>query len=108
MGNRDAGAINGNCDMAGAKHHDYHLVNPSVWPMIGSLAALVMFFGAVMWMHTDYFGGSGAKASALELAAHMARRLDIPLTIRAMRASGVSEEEILRVTATLEKYKALV
>ena len=22
--------------MSGAKHHDYHLVNPSVWPLIGS------------------------------------------------------------------------
>ena len=68
MGNHPAGAKNGNCDMAGAKHHDYHLVNPSVWPMIGSLAALVMFFGAVMWMHTDYFGGSGKWVFGLGVA----------------------------------------
>ena len=27
--------------------------------MIGSIAALVMFFGLVMWMHADYFGGAG-------------------------------------------------
>ena len=45
--------------MSGAKHHDYHLVNPSVWPLIGSFAALVMFFGLVMFMHDDYFGGVG-------------------------------------------------
>ena len=45
--------------MSGAKHHDYHLVNPSVWPLIGSAAALVMFFGLVMFMHADYFGGAG-------------------------------------------------
>lgn len=45
--------------MSGAKHHDYHLVNPSVWPLIGSVAALVMFFGLVMAMHTDHFGGIG-------------------------------------------------
>lgn len=45
--------------MAGAKNHDYHLVNPSIWPMIGSLAAMVMFGGLVMWMHDDYFGASG-------------------------------------------------
>jgi hypothetical protein len=45
--------------MAGAKQHDYHLVNPSVWPLIGSVAALVMFFGLVMAMHADYFGGAG-------------------------------------------------
>src|SRR3546814_13987218 len=44
--------------MAVAKHHDYHLVNPSVWPRIGSISALVMFFGAVMWMHDDYFGAT--------------------------------------------------
>ncbi len=37
--------------MAGAKHHDYPLVNPSVWPLFGSVAALVMFFGLVMAMH---------------------------------------------------------
>ena len=43
--------------MAGAKHHDYHLVNPSVWPLIGSVAALTMFFGLVMTMHADHFGG---------------------------------------------------
>src|SRR3546814_12000723 len=54
--------------MAGAKHHDYHLVNPSVWPMIGSIAALVMFFGAVMWMHDDYFGATGKWVFGLGVA----------------------------------------
>ena len=52
------GQSNGNCDMAGAKNHDYHLVNPSIWPLFGSLAAFVMFFGLVMTMHADYFGGA--------------------------------------------------
>ena len=51
-----------------AKHHDYHLVNPSVWPMIGSIAALVMFFGGVMWMHADYFGGAGKWVFGLGVA----------------------------------------
>src|SRR3546814_704855 len=54
--------------MAGAKHHDYHLVNPSVWPMIASIAALVMFFGGVMWMHADYFGGAGKWVFGLGVA----------------------------------------
>lgn len=37
--------------MAGAEvKHDYHLVNPSPWPFIGSMASTVMMFGAVMWM----------------------------------------------------------
>ena len=39
--------------MAGAKNHPYHLVNPSVWPLIGALSALLMFMGMVFWMH-DY------------------------------------------------------
>ncbi len=37
--------------MAGAEvKHDYHLVNPSPWPLIGSLAAAAMMIGAVVWM----------------------------------------------------------
>jgi cytochrome c oxidase subunit III len=35
---------------AHAKHHDYHLVNPSPWPFVGSVSAFVMAVGAVMWM----------------------------------------------------------
>ena len=29
-------------------HHDYHLVKPSVWPLVGSIAALVMAWGLVV------------------------------------------------------------
>jgi cytochrome c oxidase subunit III len=37
--------------MAGiAKNHDYHLVDPSPWPFVGSVSAFVMAVGAVMWM----------------------------------------------------------
>jgi cytochrome c oxidase subunit 3 len=36
---------------AHAKHHDYHLVNPSPWPFVGSLAAFVLAVGAIMYMH---------------------------------------------------------
>jgi cytochrome c oxidase subunit 3 len=42
---------------AHAKHHDYHLVNPSPWPLVGSLSALFMAIGAVMWMKTLEVGG---------------------------------------------------
>jgi len=39
--------------MAGAEvKHDYHLVNPSPWPIIGSIAAASMMIGAVAWMHS--------------------------------------------------------
>jgi cytochrome c oxidase subunit 3 len=34
---------------AGVKH-DYHLVNPSPWPFLGSLFAAVMAVGGVVWM----------------------------------------------------------
>lgn len=36
--------------MAGTKNHDYHIIDPSPWPLIGSIGALVMAFGAVFWM----------------------------------------------------------
>ncbi|GLK78557.1 cytochrome c oxidase subunit 3 [Methylopila turkensis] len=36
---------------AHAKHHDYHLVDPSPWPFLASMAAFVTAIGAVLWMH---------------------------------------------------------
>jgi len=33
-----------------AVKHDYHLVNPSPWPLVGSIAATVMAVGLVIWM----------------------------------------------------------
>ncbi len=45
--------------MAGAKNHQYHILEPSLWPLIGSISAGVLFFGLVMWFHPDYFGTSG-------------------------------------------------
>ncbi len=37
--------------MAHAKNHDYHILPPSIWPLFGAVAAFVMLFGAVLWMH---------------------------------------------------------
>ncbi len=40
--------------------HDYHLVDPSPWPIIGAVGAFVMFAGAAFWMHGNYdFFGLG-------------------------------------------------
>jgi cytochrome c oxidase subunit 3 len=43
--------------MADATHsevkHDYHLVDPSGWPIVGSLGAFTMLLGAVFWMNKD-------------------------------------------------------
>ena len=36
--------------MAAGVKHDYHLVNPSPYPLIGSIAATVMAMGGVTWM----------------------------------------------------------
>ncbi len=37
-----------------AKHHDYHLVDPSPWPAVGAVSAFVMAVGAISWMHHMY------------------------------------------------------
>ncbi len=49
--------------MAGEVQHDYHLVNPSPWPAIGSLAIFVMLVGAVFTMKPDalLFGVEGSS-----------------------------------------------
>ena len=39
--------------MAHEKNHDYHILPPSVNPLLGSLAALVMLTGAILWMHDN-------------------------------------------------------
>jgi cytochrome c oxidase subunit III len=35
---------------AHANNHDYHLVDPSPWPFIGSVSAFILAIGAIMWM----------------------------------------------------------
>jgi cytochrome c oxidase subunit III len=37
-------------DAHAAPHHDYHLVDPSPWPLVASIAVTVMMVGAVAWM----------------------------------------------------------
>ena len=32
-------------------HHDYHLVEPSPWPAVGSVSAFLMAVGGITWMH---------------------------------------------------------
>jgi len=36
---------------AHAKHHPYHLVDPSPWPLLGSISAFVLALGAISAMH---------------------------------------------------------
>ncbi|GAA4053182.1 cytochrome c oxidase subunit 3 [Parerythrobacter jejuensis] len=37
--------------MAGAKNHDYHILEPDIWPLIGSFSALTFTSGMVLYMH---------------------------------------------------------
>jgi len=36
--------------MAHEKNHDYHILPPSIWPLLGAVGGFVMLFGAVLWM----------------------------------------------------------
>ncbi|GGD43318.1 cytochrome c oxidase subunit 3 [Sinisalibacter lacisalsi] len=36
--------------MAHAKNHDYHILPPSMHPLLASVGAFIMLFGAVLWM----------------------------------------------------------
>jgi cytochrome c oxidase subunit III len=36
--------------------HDYHLVDPSPWPIVGSISALLLTVGAAFWMHDQVLG----------------------------------------------------
>ena len=40
----------------GAQKHPYHLVDPSPWPALGAIGALLLAFGAALGMHPDMLG----------------------------------------------------
>ncbi|HXG80663.1 MAG TPA: cytochrome c oxidase subunit 3 [Sphingomicrobium sp.] len=42
--------------MAATKNHDYHILPPDIWPLIGASSALALFGGTVMWMHDNPYG----------------------------------------------------
>lgn len=44
--------------------HPFHLVDPSPWPLLGSLGAFSATTGAVMWFHS-YSGGGFLLACGL-------------------------------------------
>jgi cytochrome c oxidase subunit 3 len=37
---------------AHSKNHDYHIIDPSPWPLIGSIGGLLMAIGGVVWMQS--------------------------------------------------------
>jgi cytochrome c oxidase subunit III len=44
--------------MAGGKTHQYHILPPSIWPLLGAFSALALAIGGVMWMHKSPAGGT--------------------------------------------------
>ena len=53
-------------------NHPFHLVDPSPWPLVASLAAGALAMGTVLWMHDEsLFGGllSGVKLPLIGLLA---------------------------------------
>ena len=56
-----------------AKHHDYHLVDPSPWPIVASVAALGTAIGAIVWMRSnlggELFGMTGPWLFLISFAA---------------------------------------
>ncbi|MCE3232355.1 MAG: cytochrome c oxidase subunit [Rickettsiaceae bacterium] len=42
--------------MSEQKHHDYHLVDPSPWPLVGSFSALTMMTGLLFFIHNKPLG----------------------------------------------------
>ena len=53
--------------MAGAKTHPYHILPPSIWPLMASMSTLAMAAGGIMWMHEAAFGGYVFIAGLLAL-----------------------------------------
>jgi cytochrome c oxidase subunit 3 len=50
--------------MAGAKNHQYHILEPSPWPLMGAFSALALTGGIILWMH-EYVAGPWVTALGL-------------------------------------------
>jgi cytochrome c oxidase subunit 3 len=58
--------------MAGTKNHQYHILDPDPWPLIGAFSALALTGGGVMWMHGNPYGKFIALAGLLAVLVTMA------------------------------------
>ena len=43
-------------DDHGKGNHPYHMVDPSPWPIVGSIGGLLMAVGLIIFMHPSVFG----------------------------------------------------
>jgi len=46
--------------MAGNVNHDYHILEPDIWPLVGSMSALTFTTGMVLSFYPDLFGTMAA------------------------------------------------
>ena len=57
--------------MSAEKKDDYHLVDPSPWPIYVSFSCLVLAIGAVYYMHSDVSWGMYLGLALLIYGAYM-------------------------------------
>src|SRR5205823_2255870 len=43
-------------ELAKDAEHDYHLVDPSPWPIIGAVSVFLLALGLITWMHHSFRG----------------------------------------------------
>jgi cytochrome c oxidase subunit 3 len=54
--------------MAHEKNHDYHILTPSIWPLVGAVAAFIMLFGSVLGMqHNSEISGAESFSAGFAL-----------------------------------------
>ena len=58
--------------MGGKVNHEYHILDPDIWPLIGSMSALSFTSGMVLSFYPDHFGSSGSIVMYLGLAGLLA------------------------------------
>lgn len=46
--------------MAGNVNHDYHILEPDIWPLVGSMSALTFTSGMVLSFYPDLFGAASS------------------------------------------------
>ena len=63
--------------MSGEQKHPFHLVEPSPWPALGSMAAFVLAVGGVLFMHGHELGTALLGAGFMLVLATMFVKLNI-------------------------------
>ena len=57
--------------MSAEKKHDYHLVDPSPWPIYVSFSCLVLAIGTIFYMHNDVSWGMYLGLALVVYGAYM-------------------------------------